>query len=556
MSIQVRRDNLRWLDEVEKLNFVGAQGVLIDVQRDAAGDETTVTIGNGGSLAVVTPSGDTTGVLDSAAMNAALAGNTGGCQLVKGTYYVNATLTIDSGQVLAGVGHSATIIQLVAGANVDVLKTAGFAGLTGGNTTGGPYGFFIRDLTIDGGKAGNASGYGIRSYGRDYTIQNVRVRNCANDGIYSEWSTSLAVPGTGDSIEALLNNVKSHDNGGHGIHWNGPHDSLWAHVTTYKNAAIGAWVDANGGGLLAVNCHSWGLSQTYAWRLDQSALLVNCEGEGASIAQVLLAFGNCNIVGGHYFDGGAVAPVGIEIAAGPTSWKVDTKVSSCTSGAIKFTADGGGGSARILANQAAGTVVAGTPATTTQLDVTGPVFVGRGGSLFDIWMDGLGLKAWNFHPQNISTQTAPGTQTVYVIAVPLKAGQIITNVVLDIEIAGVGATPTGFFVGVCDSTGKMLTQSANLNASASLTAQGLRDFAVASYTVQSNGLYYVVVLKDGVFGTTDVSLGRGGGRDLVNGTGKRLSGTAGTGQVALPANAASLAAFSGVGSLNYWAGVR
>lgn len=532
-----------------------AAGVIEDPQTHATWLQEMDGVVYGG-LPGLTPSGDTTGVTDSAAINAALAGGAGGCQLAKGTFYVNATLTIDSTQVLAGMGYAATLIQLVAGANVDVLKTAGFAGLTGGNTTGGPFGFVIRDLTIDGGKAGNSSGYGIRIYGRDYTMRNVRVRNCATDGIYSEWSTSLSVPATGDSMEALLSGVKSHDNGGHGIHWNGPHDSIWDSVTTYKNVAIGAWIDANGGGLLASNCHSWGLTQTYAWRLDQSALLINCEGEGASIAQVLLAFGNCNIVGGHYFDGSAVAPVGIEIAAGPTNWKVDTKISGCTTAALKFTSDSGGGSCRVLANQSSGTVVSGTPASTTQLDFTGPAFVGRGGALIDIWMDDLGLKSWNWHPQNISTQTAPGTQTIYVIAIPLKAGQIITNVVLDVEIAAVGTVPTSFFVGLCDSTGKMLTQSANLNASASLTAQGLRDFAVTSYTVQANGLYYVVFLKDGVFGTTDVSLGRGGGRDLVNGTGKRLSGTAGTGQTALPANAANLAAFSGTGSLNYWAGVR
>lgn len=46
----MRRDSLRWLDEVEKLNFVGAQGVLIDVVRDPGGDETTVTIGADGQI--------------------------------------------------------------------------------------------------------------------------------------------------------------------------------------------------------------------------------------------------------------------------------------------------------------------------------------------------------------------------------------------------------------------------------------------------------------------------------------------------------------------------
>lgn len=74
----------------------------------------------------VTPGGDDTALVQ-AAINA-------GQRLGPGLY-VCGPLTIDSNQALRGAGVGSTIIQLKAGANVDLLVTAGFAGLTGGATS-------------------------------------------------------------------------------------------------------------------------------------------------------------------------------------------------------------------------------------------------------------------------------------------------------------------------------------------------------------------------------------------------------------------------------------
>lgn len=507
------------------------------------------------SFPTVRPSGDTTGATDLAAITATLAA-AGGANLATGTFYVSDPIVLSSTQHLIGAGIEATTIKLANGGESDVIQGLNVDSLIGGNTTGGIYGFSIRNLTIDGNKANNAAGTGINVYGRDYVIRDVRIKNCSEDGIYSEWSTDLSAPATGSSMEALLSGVKVHGCEGNGIHWNGPHDSQWDSVTVFSNAVNGVWVDASGGGLQVTNSHSWGNSQVYAWKLQQSTFLTGCIGEGASSAQVYLGFGNCSITGGHYFAGGASTPVGIEIAGGPTQWTVDTEISSCTSGALKFTSDGGGGKVIALVNQSSGTVVSGTISATTSVEITGPTFVGKGGGLQDVWMRGLGLKSWNYNPQNITTQTAATSQTVYAVAIPLKAGQLATNIVLDVEVAAAGTAPTGFYVGLATSAGVMLAQSGNLKDSASLTNQGLREFALsAAYLVQTNGLYYVVFLQNGAFGTTNPSFGRGTGRFLVNVSGVYMAGTAGTGQTALPANGASMASTIGGTGVNYWAGV-
>jgi hypothetical protein len=133
--------------------------------------------------------------------------------------------------------------------------------------------------------------------------------------------------------------------------------------------------------------------------------------------------------------------------------------------------------------------------------------------------------------------------------------------VLQTLTAGAGTVPTGFFVGLASPT-KMVAQSGNLNNDAGLTTVGNNPFALsAAYTPlpadSPTGLFYVVVLQNGAFGTTNVALGRAAGSSQATkqiGFGKALAGTAGVGQTALPANGAAVTITAG--GIAWWSGVK
>lgn len=215
---------------------------------------------------------------DAAAINAAItAAHAGGgyVYLPAGTYSVGSTLNLidsttdDSGRnVLQGAGLGKTILKLAASADCDVISSTNFATLTGGTNAYGVFATIIRDLDIDGNKANNASGYGIRLYGRNIHIQNVHVHHCSQDGIYTEHNGVDDFSTYAGTLEGEFTNIKCSHNDGNGFTYKGPHDSLfdglicflnggmgwqlfrsvWAsRVNTYGNTGIGIVCDTNGG---------------------------------------------------------------------------------------------------------------------------------------------------------------------------------------------------------------------------------------------------------------------------------------------------------------------
>lgn len=315
---------------------------------------------------------------DTAAIQAALdavnADGGGEVYFPSGTY-IATTLTIYSKIHLVGSGIDATTIKLKNASNVDLVKSSGFAGLTGTNSTGGIYNWTISDLTLDGNKANNLSaGYALRVYGYGFILQNIRVRNARNDGIYSEWSTSSNSPGN-DSMEAQINGIKVHDNAGNGITWNGPHDSSFVNAQIYVNGDKGVWLKAAATGAQFTNAHAWG-NTNYGWYIESgSTSLNNTEGEGSSTAQVMLGGGNDTITGGLYFAGGnsLASATGIQIGDGShtaTGFYVDTLVTGFNTGiGIAFTGDGGGGFVKADVSQTGSTGVSGTPSSSTEVNV-------------------------------------------------------------------------------------------------------------------------------------------------------------------------------------------
>lgn len=161
----------------------------------------------------------------------------------------------------------------------------------------------------------------------------------------------------------------------------------------------------------------------------------------------------------------------------------------------------------------------------------------------------LGYVNWNYHyPASPATGVA-ATQVIFASSIYLPPGKTITNINLQVLVAGVATAPTSFFVGLC-SASKMLAQSANIIGGANegqLKAIGTATLPLsATYTTNTadspSGAYYIAVLQNGAY-ATPVQFGRVAG---VSGAGVALAGnspifgTLGSGQTALAANGAAV----------------
>lgn len=272
--------------------------------------------------------------------------------------YITSTQTIYSNMKFQGAGFGASILKLKKATAADLLATNSFASLTGGATQAGPSRFSIVDLTLDGNKANNASGWPLRIYGSDYKVDRVEIQNGASGGCWTEWGTG------GTNMESQWSNFKIHDCSGNGLDNNGPHDSVFVNGQVFKNSAIGVHNGNNTGdgsnGSQYTNVHSWGSSQTWAWQFDNQGLACNCVAEGASSGQVNVAATNTQWMGGSVFaaSGGTT---GFKISGSSSRLFIVAQVLDCTTAAIDLGTGGGGSYIQIYAfSSSAGTAFIGT----------------------------------------------------------------------------------------------------------------------------------------------------------------------------------------------------
>jgi hypothetical protein len=162
-------------------------------------------------------------------------------------FLTSAPLLLDDYVEVGGAGKGATVIKLADGTNAGaaVLKSRDFDALTGqGSTSQGQKLFGLRDMTIDGNKANNASaGHALAIYGYEYTLDNLDIRNAAGDGLWTEWG-KLGSPSPNGQMEGRYSRLAIHHNNGTGWHLRGPHDSLFDLVTIQNNGGIGLWLEA------------------------------------------------------------------------------------------------------------------------------------------------------------------------------------------------------------------------------------------------------------------------------------------------------------------------
>ena len=321
---------------------------------------------------------------DTKALQAALdaAGDRGGRVIVPPGIYSARTLTIYTRVHLAGAGMEASILKLRDGVNDDLLKTNNHASLRGSNTTKGPHNWSVRDLTLDGNRAKNTAGCGLRAYGWGYVLSDLRVRQCAGAGIDSEWSTDdppetpLGQGTPGDSMEAQVVNVKVHDCGAGGILWRGPHDTQFVNCIVYSTKTLGIHIHSgkkfSATGCQLVNCHVWG-GHEYGYKIEAGFVtLVNCMAEWAKQAQIHINDGDTTVSDCRFFGSPKAKHVGIEIGSKDNivyGTQVDARMSDLAGGAFKFTNEGGSSKIKALIYQTSGVAYTGRPSRGSQLEI-------------------------------------------------------------------------------------------------------------------------------------------------------------------------------------------
>ena len=119
-------------------------------------------------------------------------------------------------------------------------------------------------------------------------------------------------------------------------------------------------------------------------------------------------------------------------------------------------------------------------------------------------MNTLGYYHETFSKQGQANTSALATGILYATSIGLLAGDVVTNLIIEVNTAG--ATLTLFKVGLLDKAGNRLAVSADLQSGGNVTT-GPKTIPMATpYTIPSDDLYYVAALS---VGTTGPSLSRG-----------------------------------------------
>jgi len=182
---------------------------------------------------------------------------------------------------------------------------------------------------------------------------------------------------------------------------------------------------------------------------------------------------------------------------------------------------------------------------------------GSGSDLYRAQCNGDGFLTWSYPRTLPGFSLQPGNQSIQAMAMPFSSGMVVTNCHCMLHIIAAGTPPSLIKMGIFDKTSKMIAQSANLAASAIWTTAPLTvTIALTSpVTIPSSDLYYVAFLINGVFGTTQLQLGRVGALNaaLWNAIGSGISPALGSnGQTDFPANGNNVPGLGIAPALGFW----
>lgn len=239
-------------------------------------------------------------------------------------------------------------LKLASGANVDLLRTRGFEALWASDRKEGPAGWTLAGFVLDGNAAAQTVDcHPLSIYGRDFTVDHVRITNGRGGGLRSGWG-----PG-GTQMEARLRNVTVFNNHKLQFDWRGPHDSQMSDIIVFTDFAFhnGAAVPGSRGikfsghdaGTQVDRLHVWGFHERAVELAAGGTMIYNGAAEGAQV-NVWFNANGC-IFDGHVFGsamyGGANPYRGTEVGfrvgsagSGKTQWqnRIVGKLSSWNAG--------------------------------------------------------------------------------------------------------------------------------------------------------------------------------------------------------------------------------
>ncbi len=219
--------------------------------------------------------------------------------LLKGNFVISSPIIVRNYTTLEFQGK----ITVADHANIDAaIKSEGFDNLSGTNSTGGVVEVEIVGLELDGNRAKQTRGFGLKLYGRRLVLKDISVYNCKEDGIWTEWSTSPNVSSPADAMEGIFTNIRSSFNGGRGWRMLGPHDSYLTDILLYCNSLVGfaCW---GGGGCQGVNLHAYGNKQA-GFYIDAPVIFHNIVSESNGQSGVIVLAHDVYLDGVFYHNGG------------------------------------------------------------------------------------------------------------------------------------------------------------------------------------------------------------------------------------------------------------
>lgn len=129
---------------------------------------------------------------------------------------------------------------------------------------------------------------------------------------------------------------------------------------------------------------------------------------------------------------------------------------------------------------------------------------------------GQNWKAWTFDPATNLIAQVLTSGLLEMVKLPIRVATTVTNIIVGITTAGSGLTAGQNWAGLYNSSGTLLSQTADQTTAWAST--GRKDMALAAPQAVAAGDYYVAFVSNG---TTPPQMPRGSslniGSDLVNG---------------------------------------
>jgi len=458
------------------------------------------------------PSGDTTGAIDTAALQAAIETATGKeLWLPGGTYYLNASLTLDvAGVSLRGAGmYQTTLTRAAAYGNV--------VGVSSDNVT-------VSDLAIDGGLASFAgsANHGISAQNVNHFLAlRVKVTNYQNSAILCQGTPSQTY--RDNIIEACLCDGTGGANNGFLIV--NLDESGMRHCVARN---------CNGGGGPGYGCQ---LKNGCRWCFIEDCEAYTCTGglcfgrdSSPGVAQSRITGGVVQACDGGILCGDATdntitgVTINMSTNVNDAIRFLNTSVGNVATGIVvrgvgasrscvrcddtstdnTVTLDSvncsGAAATFTCANTADRNLVyvkkyVNTPAHEFSNTSTGTLNrLRRVDDRRTLYDTALGVVIQTFDRALPTAALAMTSQQPYYIPVYLQPGEVITNVTFHVSTLSVA--PTNFYVGLYNSALTRLAVSNDLAASVTTTGQKTLAFT-GSYVVLDSGVYYVGLLNNG-----------------------------------------------------------